>query len=85
MWGIIARKRVKKDGRTPKKLWHDLLDEWCDEMGEEKFFGGGTPNLVDFIGFGYMRAISPFPQFSKLSEHERGFAWYNRVETTLQA
>ena len=25
MWGIIAKKRVKKDGRTPKKLWHDLL------------------------------------------------------------
>lgn len=84
MWGIIARKRVKKDGRSPKKLWHDLLEEWCNEIGGEKFFGGDGPNLVDFIAFGYMRSISPFPQFTKLTEHERGFAWYNRVEETLQ-
>ena len=85
MWGIIAKKRVKKDGRTPKKLWHDLLDEWCDEIGDSSYFGGVSPNLVDFIAFGYMRSISPFPQFAQLQEHVRGFAWYERVQDTLQA
>jgi microsomal prostaglandin-E synthase 2 len=84
MWGFIARKRVKRDGRSPKKLWHDLLDEWCAEIGQEKFYGGDSPNLVDFIAFGYMRSISPYPQFSQLREHEAGFSWYERVETTLQ-
>lgn len=84
MWGIIARKRVKKDGRKPKQLWHDLLDEWCDEIGDVEFFGGKAPSLVDLAAFGYMRSISPFSQFSQLEEHERGMAWYNRVETTLK-
>ncbi|MBK29751.1 MAG: hypothetical protein CMB49_03460 [Euryarchaeota archaeon] len=85
MWGIIARRRVKKDGRKPKQLWHDLLDEWCDEIGEAEFFGGGAPNLVDFAAFGYIRSISPFSQFSQLQEHERGMTWYKRVKATLKA
>ena len=80
MWGIIAKKRVKKDGRKPKQLWHDLLTEFTDEHGEEDFFGGIKPNIVDFSVFGYMRSISPFPQFSLLQDHGRGMAWYNRME-----
>ncbi len=79
MWGIIARSRVKKDGRTPQQLWHDLLDEFTNEVGEETFFGGQTPDLVDFAAFGYMRSISPFKQFSLLTNHEKGMAWYNRM------
>jgi microsomal prostaglandin-E synthase 2 len=85
MWGFIARKRVKNDGRSPKQLWHDLLDEWCGEIGQVQFFGGGSPDLVDFIAFGYMRSISPYPQFSQLRDHKAGFDWYQRVEATLQA
>ena len=85
MWGIIARTRVKKDGRKPKQLWHDLLTEFTDEFGEAPFFGGEDPDLVDLAAFGYMRSISPFPQFSQLEDHERGIAWYRRVETTLKA
>jgi glutathione S-transferase len=84
MWGIIARKRVKKDGRTPKKLWHDLLTEFTDEHGEHAFFGGDSPDLVDFGMFGYMRSISPFPQFTLLEDHQKGMAWYRRMEGTLQ-
>ncbi|MGY8701588.1 MAG: glutathione S-transferase [Candidatus Poseidoniales archaeon] len=84
MWGIIARSRVKKDGRKPKQLWHDLLSEWCEEVGEADFFGGNTPNMVDIAAFGYMRSISPFSQFSQLQDHEKGMAWYNRVEATLK-
>lgn len=84
MWGIIARSRVKKDGRKPKELWHDLLSEWCEEMGEVDFFGGNSPNMVDIAAFGYMRSISPFSQFSQLQDHEKGMAWYNRVEATLK-
>jgi microsomal prostaglandin-E synthase 2 len=79
MWGIIAKKRVKKDGRTPKKLWHDLLTEFTDEHQGRNFFGGDSPNLVDFSVFGYMRSVSPFPQFSLLEDHETGMAWYNRM------
>lgn len=84
MWGIIARSRVKKDGRKPKQLWHDLLSEWCEEVGEADFFGGSSPNMVDIAAFGYMRSISPFSQFSQLQDHEKGMAWYNRVEATLK-
>jgi microsomal prostaglandin-E synthase 2 len=84
MWGIIARKRVKKDGRTPKKLWHDLLTEFTDEHGEHAFFGGDSPDLVDFGMFGYVRSISPFPQFTLLEDHQKGMAWYRRMEGTLQ-
>ena len=84
MWGIIARSRVKKDGRKPKQLWHDLLSEWCEEIGEADFFGGNTPNIVDIAAFGYVRSISPFSQFSQLQDHEKGMAWYNRVEATLK-
>ena len=32
MWGFIARSRIKKDGRKPKQLWHDLLTEFTDEF-----------------------------------------------------
>ena len=52
MWGIIAKKRVKKDGRKPKKLWHDLLSEFTDSFDGKPFFGGNTPNLVDLAAFG---------------------------------
>ncbi len=83
MWGIIARKRVKRDGRTPKKLWHDLLTEFTDAHGEEPFFGGATPDLVDFAAFGYMRSVSPYPQFEQLTDHTNGMAWYRRMEATL--
>ena len=84
MWGIIAKKRVKKDGRTPKKLWHDLLTEFTDEHQGKDFFGGDAPNLVDFSVFGYMRSVSPFPQFSLLEDHPTGMAWYNRMMAKSQ-
>lgn len=84
MWGFIARKRVKKDGRKPKRLWHDLLTEFTNEHGTQPFFGGEHPDVVDFAAFGYMRSISPFPQFSLLADHQAGMAWYNRMQATLQ-
>lgn len=84
MWGIIARKRVKKDGRKPKQLWHDLLTEFTDAHEDELYFGGKSPDLVDFSVFGYMRSISPFPQFSLLEDHTKGMAWYRRMEATIQ-
>ena len=83
MWGIIARKRVKSDGRRPKQLWHDLLSEFTEAHNGEPFFGGKEPDLVDFAAFGYMRSISPFPQFSLLADHKAGMAWYQRMEGTL--
>ena len=83
MWGFIARSRIKKDGRKPKELWHDLLTEFTDEFRNAPFFGGQKPDLVDLAAFGYMRSISPFPQFSQLEEHVNGIAWYRRVEATL--
>ena len=84
MWGIIAKKRVKKDGRTPKKLWHDLLTEFTGEFGGKTFFGGDSPNLVDLAAFGYVRSISPYPQFSQIEEHQNGMEWYRAVEATLK-
>ena len=79
MWGIIAKKRVKKDGRTPQKLWHDLLDEFIEAFDDQPFFGGETPNLVDFSAFGYMRSISPFNQFNFLESHQAGLTWYHKM------
>jgi microsomal prostaglandin-E synthase 2 len=84
MWGIIARKRVKNDGRTPKKLWHDLLTEWTSSFNGKTFFGGDSPNLVDIAAFGYVRSISPYPQFSKIEEHKNGMEWYRAVEQTMR-
>lgn len=84
MWGIIARSRVKKDGRTPKQLWHDLLGEFTDSFDDSTFFGGEKPDLVDLTAFGYVRSISPYPQFSKLTDHAAGMAWYKAVEATLK-
>ena len=84
MWGIIARKRVKKDGRTPKRLWHDLLSEFTSEFGGKTFFGGDSPNLVDLAAFGYVRSISPYPQFSQIEDHQAGMNWYKAVEATLK-
>ena len=84
MWGIIARKRVNKDGRTPKKLWHDLLTEYTESFDGKPFFGGQQPNLVDFAAFGYMRSISPFKQFKHLEEHEEGMKWYNLMVQQLK-
>ena len=83
MWGIIAKKRVKKDGRKPKQLWHDLLSEFTESHNGEDFFGGVEPNLVDFSVFGYMRSISPFPQFNLLTDHKAGIEWYNRMEEKI--
>ena len=84
MWGIIAKKRVKKDGRTPKKLWHDLLSEFTNEFAGKTFFGGDAPSLVDLAAFGYVRSISPYPQFSQIEDHEAGMRWYKAVEATLK-
>ena len=84
MWGIIAKKRVKKDGRTPKKLWHDLLTEFTTEFNGKRFFGGDSPNLVDLAAFGYVRSISLYPQFSQIEEHTSGMDWYRSIEATLK-
>ena len=84
MWGIIAKKRVKKDGRTPKKLWHDLLSEFTHQFDGNTFFGGDTPDLVDLAAFGYVRSISPYPQFSQIEDHEAGMKWYRAIEATLK-
>ena len=84
MWGIIAKKRVKKDGRTPKKLWHDLLSEFTEQFGDKPFFGGEKPDLIALAAFGYVRSISPYSQFSQLEDHEAGMNWYRAVEATLQ-
>ena len=84
MWGIIARKRVKKDGRTPKKLWHDLLSEFTEQFQGKTFFGGDSPYLIDLAAFGYVRSISPYPQFSQIEDHEAGMNWYRAVEATLK-
>ena len=81
--GESLQKRVKKDGRKPKQLWHDLLTEFTDAHEGGAFFGGDTPDLPDFAAFGYMRSISPFPQFSLLEDHQAGMAWYNRMMATL--
>ena len=84
MWGIIARKRVKKDGRKPKQLWHDLLSEFTDSFNGKPYFGGDEPSLVDLAAFGYMRSVSPFSQFKLLSDHKNGMDWYNAIEATLK-
>ena len=83
MWGIIARSRVKKDGRKPKQLWHDLLSEWVGSHEGKPFFGGEKPDIVDIAAFGYMRSVADYPQFSKISDHEAGMAWYNRMLATM--
>tara|TARA_Y100000588_G_scaffold350656_1_gene401924 strand:- start:66 stop:752 length:687 start_codon:yes stop_codon:yes gene_type:complete len=83
MWGIIAKTRVKKDGRKPKQLWHDLLDEFVKEFNGEQFFGGEKPNLVDMAAFGIVRSISPFKQFKEIESHELGMNWYNAILSTL--
>ena len=83
MWGIIAKKRVKQDGRKPKELWHDLLTEFTNEHQGKDFFGGEKPNIVDFSVFGYMRSISPFPQFSLLTDHANAMSWYSRMKAII--
>ncbi len=83
MWGIIARTRVKKDGRKPKQLWHDLLDEFIFEFNEKDFFGGDEPDIVDIAAFGIVRSISPFKQFREIESHEKGMKWYNAILSTL--
>ncbi len=84
MWGIIAKSRVKKDGRKPKQLWHDLLSEFIDAFNGKPFFGGDKPDLIDLAAFGYVRSISPYPQFSQIEDHVAGMKWYHAIEATLK-
>ena len=80
----VHRKNSGQEGwAKPKQLWHDLLTEFTDEFNGAPFFGGEKPDLVDFAAFGYMRSVSPFPQFSQLEDHENGMDWYRRIESTL--
>ena len=83
MWGIIAKTRVKKDGRKPKKLWHDLLDDFVSQFDGKEFVGGNRPDIVDIAAFGIVRSISPFKQFKQIQSHELGMNWYNAVNSTL--
>ena len=54
------------------------------EFNGSEFFGGDKPNLVDLAAFGYVRSISPYPQFSQLEDHDAGMKWYNSVKSTLK-
>ncbi len=83
MWGFIARKRVKRDGRTPKALWHDLLTEFTDAFEGAPFFGGAEPNMVDFAAYGYVRSTADYPQFAQVREHAAGMAWYDGLAARL--
>ena len=86
MWGIIAKKRTKKTGMKPGELWHHLLDEWTEEIGENSFFGGNTPHIVDLAVFGYMQSIEMHSKAFRLIEsHSKGMSWFNRMRDSLLA
>ena len=81
MWGIIARKRTKNSGMKPQELWHHLLDEWINEVGNQPFFGGNEPDIVDLAVFGYMKSIELHNKaFRLIQEHADGMAWFNRMK-----
>ena len=81
MWGIIARKRAKNTGMNPKQLWHHLLDQWTNEIGEKPFFGGEKPDLVDLIVYGYMQSIEMHQKaFRHIKDHETGMIWFQRMK-----
>ncbi|MDP6856790.1 MAG: glutathione S-transferase family protein [Candidatus Thalassarchaeaceae archaeon] len=81
MWGIIARKRAKNSGMKPQELWHHLLDEWINEVGNQPFFGGNEPDIVDLAVFGYMKSIELHNKaFRLIQEHADGMAWFNRMK-----
>ncbi len=84
MWGFIARRRVKRDGRTPKALWHDLLTEFTGAFDGAPYFGGETPNLVDLAAYGYMRSTADYPQFQQLRDHTEGMAWFTSMGKRLE-
>ena len=82
MWGIIARKRTKNTGMSPKQLWHHLLDQWTNEIGKSPFFGGDNPDLVDLIVYGYMQSVEMHPKaFSQIEEHKAGMMWFKRMKS----
>ena len=86
MWGIIAKKRTKKTGMEPSELWHHLLDEWTEEIGEKSFFGGDKPHLVDLAVFGYMQSIEIHSKAFRLIEtHSKGMLWFNRMRDSSVA
>ena len=86
MWGIIAKKRTKKTGMKPSDLWHHLLDEWTEEIGEKSFFGGDKPHLVDLAVFGYMQSIEIHSKAFRLIEtHSKGMLWFNRMRDSSVA
>jgi len=81
MWGIIARKRTKNSGMKPQELWHHLLDEWINEIGNQPFFGGKEPDIVDLAVFGYMKSIELHNKaFRLIQEHTEGMVWFNRMK-----
>ena len=82
-WGIIARKRVKKDGRSPKKLWHDLLSEFTDAFDGQPFFGGEQSGFGGLCSLRLHAFDLPFPQFDQLQDHEAGMTWYEGMTGTL--
>lgn len=84
MWGFIARRRVKRDGRTPKALWHDLLTEFTGAFDGAPYFGGETPNLVDLAAYGYIRSTADYPQFQQLRDHTEGMAWFTSMGKRLE-
>lgn len=81
MWGIIAKKRTKNTGMKPKELWHHLLDEWTNEIGNQPFFGGNEPHIVDLAVYGYMKSIEMHNKaFRLIQDHSLGMEWFNRMK-----
>ena len=88
--GIIptktTKKRPKKTGMMPRELWHHLLDEWTEEIGEKPFFGGDSPHIVDLAVFGYMQSIEMHSKAFRLIEnHSKGMLWFNRMRNSVVA
>ena len=81
----IARKRVKKDGRKPKQLWHDLLNEFLGSFNGMNFFGGDSQDMIDLVAFGYVSSIEPYPQFSQVADHKAGMVWFNAMKEASKA
>lgn len=79
---LIAKIRIRKKfgKKKPKQIWHDLLDEFTSEFTGNSFFSGEEPGLVDFAAYGYMKSVSPYPQFELLKDHTAGMKWYNAME-----
>jgi len=71
MYAISQRLKTKYGIINEREEFFKLIDDWTNEIGNNKYLGKSKPNLADLAIFGYLSSIEGFATFREMLQHNK--------------